>query len=101
MNGATIFIGASTLVQTHAVAALVLRLLSAPLARSHRALTCVTTRDFVVAVSPSVTSRPLSSVCMSSHTHALRRRYLTRRNTYNREGNCAKKNTSFSYYLTN
>ena len=60
-------------VRTHAVtvlAALVRRLLSAPLGSSRRALlTSLTTRDFVVAVSLSMSTRPLGSVCVCRRTH--------------------------------
>ena len=87
VNGAAPGISASTLVQTHALsmrAALVRRLLSAPLGGNRRALSSYTTRDFVVAVSPSVSTRPLGSVCVSSHTDPRRRRYSIRLSTRNR-----------------
>ena len=97
MNGAAINVGASTLTCGPALSlldALGRRLLSVSLGGSSRALTLCTTRDFVVAVSPSVSTRPLGSVCVSSHTHPWRRPYSTHRSTCKRIGNSSEINLS-------
>ena len=95
MNGAAINVGASTLTCGPVVLdALVRRLLSVSLGGSRRTLTLCTTCDFVVAVSPSVSTRPLGSVCVSSHTHPRRRRYSTRRSNCKRIGNSREINLS-------
>ena len=72
MNDAAISVGASTLTCGPVLSlfdALVRRLLMVSLGGSRRALTFGTTRDFVVAVSPSVSTRPLGSVCVCRRTH--------------------------------
>ena len=98
MNGAAPGIGASTLSCEPTLllrAALFRRLLSVSLGGSRRALT-------YRVLPATLSSRSLSErvfptarlyVCASSHARPRRRRYLTRRNTCNREGICAKRNT--------